>query len=114
MSTTITITDPAVNGDPFPNIVTGTYSNYPGLPTVILDVKNQGTGIQMGYTAACAPGPGGSGNWSLAKPLGLAPGVYTLIATLGTASDMKINILNESTSPPGCASFPPPSAPRAT
>lgn len=94
--TTITITNPAADGDPFPNTITGTYTDCPGLPTISVEIKNQGTGFQQVVMTVGVPDQPGSqdGTWSVPKPFNLPAGAYTITATLGTATDTKINIQN--------------------
>jgi hypothetical protein len=100
----VAITVPLNNGDAFPATIVGTYSELaaataskPGDPPpppppvvpIAVTIKNEGTGAEINDTAN-----GTNGDWSLAKPVGLASGTYTITASLLGASDSKTGIVN--------------------
>jgi hypothetical protein len=97
----VTITDPAANGDPFPATITGDYSlvggKIPPAAAINVSITEEPNGPTVVVAAVLVPVPPGgpSGTWSAAKPPGLTPGKkYTITATLGGASDTKTGIQN--------------------
>lgn len=86
MPATVTITDPANNGDPFPDPVTGTYGGG-GAVDVIVEITNEKSGQTTTYTATAA-----GGSWSLSRPP-LSRGKYTITAAYAGASDSKTGIV---------------------
>jgi hypothetical protein len=88
VAASVSITDPANNGDPFPSVITGNYAG--GAGDVVVEITNEATNQTTTHTATAA-----GGSWSLAKPAKLTPGAtYTITALYSGKSDTKTGIQN--------------------